>query len=350
MENLRALRRRRSLTFLDLSALTGIPARQLAEIEYGLRRLSADEREMLALVLGLQPRDFTGAHTRPPRAGQAITLSLPAPAERGAAQALLVAALAAAVAAGSLGAVVEDLPAISAPRWSLAAPAPRPLPAPARPAAPGALSAVTVEPARDAAAMLWQRALVNLTKRAALLHEALSPALVVGPAPGAEVAPAPLPVIEAAPAFALSEQGPLGCPVRPAAGRVVMTQGYGVGTHAPAAIWGAVDLAVDGDGDGHAEIGASWYAPIVATHDGQVTVTLNSHPAGNHVWVDEPGGVWRTGYAHLAIVTVVSGQFVRAGEQIGLLGSSGMSTGPHLDYQVWRGGVNVDPSWLVGCS
>ena len=42
---------------------------------------------------------------------------------------------------------------------------------------------------------------------------------------------------------------PFGCPVQPNAGRVVMTQGYGVGTHAPTAIWGAIDLAVDGNGD-----------------------------------------------------------------------------------------------------
>ncbi|NTU84383.1 MAG: M23 family metallopeptidase [Chloroflexales bacterium] len=152
------------------------------------------------------------------------------------------------------------------------------------------------------------------------------------------------------PAFTLSEQGPLGCPVKPARGAVVMTQGYGVGTHAPAEIWGAIDLAVDGDGDGYAEVASSWYVPIVATHDGTVTVSLDSDPAGNNVSISEPGGVWRTSYSHLALVTVVSGQFVRAGEQIGLMGSTGKASGPHLDYQVWRGGVNIDPTALVGCS
>lgn len=144
------------------------------------------------------------------------------------------------------------------------------------------------------------------------------------------------------------EARPEGNPLQASA--TVMTQGYGVGTHAPAEIWGAIDLAVDGNGDGYAEGDASWYTPIVATHDGTVTVSLDTFPAGNHVWVNEPGGVWRTGYSHLAIITVISGQYVRAGEQIGLLGSSGMSSGPHLDYQVWRGGVNVDPTVLVGCS
>lgn len=148
---------------------------------------------------------------------------------------------------------------------------------------------------------------------------ALPTAGPAAPAPAAPVAPLPTVAPVAAGSFTLTEQGPVGCPVVAALGRVVMTQGYGIGTHAPAEIWGAVDLAVDGDGDGNAEAEASWYTPIVAAHDGVVTVTLDSQPAGNHVWVNEPGGVWRTGYSHLAQVTVVSGQFVRAGEQIGLI-------------------------------
>jgi len=125
----------------------------------------------------------------------------------------------------------------------------------------------------------------------------------------------------------------------------VITQGYGVGTHAPAEAWGAIDLAIDGDGDGAADPDGSWNHPIYATHSGVVKVTPNSHPAGNHVWVinDE----YRTGYSHLASFAVSDGQQVRRGDLIGYMGSSGMSSGPHLDYQVWvkRGGVwvNVNP-------
>lgn len=125
----------------------------------------------------------------------------------------------------------------------------------------------------------------------------------------------------------------------------VMTQGYGVGTHAPAEIWGAVDLAIDGDGDGAADPDGSWNQPVYATHSGVVTVTPDSHPAGNHVWIvnDE----YRTGYAHLSGFAVSTGQAVRRGDLIGYLGSTGMSSGPHLDYQVWvkQGGawVNVNP-------
>jgi murein DD-endopeptidase MepM/ murein hydrolase activator NlpD len=125
----------------------------------------------------------------------------------------------------------------------------------------------------------------------------------------------------------------------------VMTQGYGVGTHAPAATWGAIDLAIDSTGDGYADPQGSWDHPIYATHSGTVRVTPDSYPAGNHVWVTNES--YRTGYAHLASFAVRSGQTVQRGDLIGYVGSTGMSSGPHLDYQVWemRGGswVNVNP-------
>lgn len=369
MQNLRALRRSRSLTFLELAALSGVPARQIAEVEYGLRRLDPDERESLARVLGLPPTGFTGAHRRP----SAATATL-APAQQRALHTLVAAALAAAVATGATGAVLRApelrLPAISAPLSARVTGAPAPAETAALSgAAPGASTANSapvalsraptpaagaLDPAilragADEAAAIVKVVRTILELRAALPQTPLSPVLVVGPTPPESVAPAPLPVIESAPAFTLTDAGPLGCPVKPTAGRVVVTQGYGVGSHAPAEIWGAVDLAVDGDGDGYAEAGASWYTPIVATHDGRVVATPDSYPGGNYVSVIDPTGVWRTGYGHLALITVADGQYVRAGDTIGLLGSSGMSSGPHLDYQVWRGGVNLDPTGLVGC-
>ncbi len=173
------------------------------------------------------------------------------------------------------------------------------------------------------------------------------------PAPPSEPDPPPPPAAPAAPAdpgaFGQGAGGgPVGCPVVSDRGAVVMTQGYGVGSHAPAHIWGAIDLAVDGDGDGAAEAGPSWGATIVATHAGTVTATPHSHPAGNHVWVDDGAGL-RTGYSHMETITVASGAWVEAGAPLGTLGSTGMSSGPHLDYQVWVSGVNVDPTGLVGC-
>jgi murein DD-endopeptidase MepM/ murein hydrolase activator NlpD len=125
----------------------------------------------------------------------------------------------------------------------------------------------------------------------------------------------------------------------------VMTQGYGVGTHAPAEVWGAVDLAIDGNGDGAADADGTWDQPIYATQPGVVKTTPNSQPAGNHIWVGNND--YRTGYAHLSSFAVSDGQQVRRGDLIGYIGSTGMSSGPHLDYQVWeRQGdtwVNVNP-------
>ncbi|HEY0734167.1 MAG TPA: M23 family metallopeptidase, partial [Herpetosiphonaceae bacterium] len=130
------------------------------------------------------------------------------------------------------------------------------------------------------------------------------------------------------------------CPLVPARGRVIVTQGYGVGTHAPAAQWGALDLAVAG--------GATEGTTVVATHSGYVRVVLNTWPAGNYVSVSSATG-WRTGYSHLQAVLVGDGDYVEAGTPIGLVGSTGYSTGPHLHYDTWLDGVNLDPSPVLSC-
>lgn len=132
--------------------------------------------------------------------------------------------------------------------------------------------------------------------------------------------------------FSSNEMLPTGNPLL--SDRTVMTQGYGVGTHAPAAAWGAIDLAIDGDGDGIADPKGSYGQPIYATHSGVVKVTPNSVPAGNHIWVINDA--YKTGYAHLESFAVESGQTVRAGDLIGYMGSTGQSSGPHLDYQIWK--------------
>ncbi len=114
-----------------------------------------------------------------------------------------------------------------------------------------------------------------------------------------------------------------------------------MGTHAPAATWGAIDIAIDGNGDGQADPEASDGAPVYATMRGVVRVTPNSVPAGNHVWV--LGERYKTGYAHLKAFAVETGQTVERGTLIGYIGSTGHSSGPHLDYQVWKDGVNQNP-------
>lgn len=142
---------------------------------------------------------------------------------------------------------------------------------------------------------------------------------------------------------------PFGCPVRPQAGNVVMTQGYGVGTHAPVAIWGAVDLAVDGNGDGAADPGATLGAPIVALHAGIAQVVPNNWLAGNYVRISDGINGWATAYAHLSKLNIVSGQQVEPGMIIGWVGTTGYSSGPHLHYEVYQHEVNINPLSILEC-
>lgn len=136
---------------------------------------------------------------------------------------------------------------------------------------------------------------------------------------------------------------PQGNPLQ--ASNAVMTQGYGVGSHAPAETWGGVDLAIDSDGDGYADPDGSWDHPVYATHDGVVKLTPNSYPAGNHIRIANEQ--YRSGYAHLASYAVEDGATVRRGDLVGYVGSTGQSSGPHLHYDTWvlQGGawVNVNP-------
>lgn len=121
----------------------------------------------------------------------------------------------------------------------------------------------------------------------------------------------------------------------------VLTQGYGVGSHAPAEVWGGVDMAIDGDGDGHADPQGTLGMPIYATHAGVARVKPDTWPAGNYLAVEGAG--YKTAYAHLQRYAVEDGQQVARGQIIGYVGSTGQSSGPHLHYEVWKDGVNVNP-------
>lgn len=147
----------------------------------------------------------------------------------------------------------------------------------------------------------------------------------------------------------LPEMRPNGCPLRGQG--VVVTQGYGVGSHVPAPIWGAIDLAIDGDGDGTADPQATWAQPVYATHNGIARVQSNTWPAGNHIWIIN--SEYKTSYSHLKAFAVIGGQMVQRGDLIGFIGSTGQSSGPHLDYQVWRSirgsWVNQDPLQFGAC-
>ena len=86
--------------------------------------------------------------------------------------------------------------------------------------------------------------------------------------------------------------------------------------------------------------------PIYATADGRVTTAGNkSNGYGNHVIINHGYG-YETLYGHMVRVKVRNGQMVKRGEVIGWVGSTGKSTGPHLHYEVQKGGRNIDPIYF----
>ncbi|WP_028459396.1 peptidoglycan DD-metalloendopeptidase family protein [Chloroflexus sp. Y-396-1] len=337
MQTLRTIRRARELTFLDLALLTGIPARVLAEAEYGLRHLNPREAEVIALVLGIQP---TVIRSLPPQIQARFSLAPPAMAAGLATMLALSPLLSERGQHFQHYVTTVALQQVSMLLQSQADPIAETIRHESHTATPAIPPSQPIQRQEGTSLRPYTTSSIRSPLPTLPPPEVLAP--LVAPLPSSARTPA-------APQFYLDETGPHGCPVQPTTGQVVITQGYGVGSHTPTAIWGAIDLAVDGNGDGIAEPEASWYAPVVATHDGKVRVTLDSYPAGHHVWVLAADGIWRTGYSHLAIVTVIDGQQVRAGDVIGLMGSTGFASGPHLDYQVWRGEVNIDPTTLVGC-
>ena len=90
------------------------------------------------------------------------------------------------------------------------------------------------------------------------------------------------------------------------------------------------------------DFGARWGSPIRAAADGQVTRAGWAGGYGRQVRIAHGAGM-ATSYSHLSSLAVDDGAFVRRGQLIGHVGSSGLSTGPHLHYEVYRGGVAVDP-------
>ena len=74
--------------------------------------------------------------------------------------------------------------------------------------------------------------------------------------------------------------------------------------------------------------------PVVASADGKVVYTgYDERGYGNLIVIDHGHGL-RTFYGHLASTLTKAGDFVQRGEEIGLVGSTGKSTGPHLHYEV----------------
>ncbi|MBX7482266.1 M23 family metallopeptidase [Qipengyuania qiaonensis] len=88
---------------------------------------------------------------------------------------------------------------------------------------------------------------------------------------------------------------------------------------------------------------AAYGQPIVAVTDGRVLSSGRAGGCGNAVKLRHGGGI-DTRYCHMSRIAVNRGQSVRRGQVIGYVGSTGLSTGPHLHYEMYRNGRAIDPA------
>ncbi|HSM75796.1 MAG TPA: M23 family metallopeptidase [Desulfobacterales bacterium] len=87
-------------------------------------------------------------------------------------------------------------------------------------------------------------------------------------------------------------------------------------------------------------------SPVVATADGLVTFSGAKASYGETVVIDHGHGIV-TSYAHLSKTLVNPGDHVKRGDTVGLVGSTGRSTGPHVHYEVRLNGMPVNPQKYV---
>ena len=112
-----------------------------------------------------------------------------------------------------------------------------------------------------------------------------------------------------------------------------VTSGFGLRVH-PILRFARMHRGID--------FGAHSGAPVHAAADGRVSGAGWAGGYGRQVRLVHGGGI-ATSYSHLSQIVAEDGAMVRKGQLIGYVGSSGLSTGPHLHYEVYRGGVAVNP-------
>ena len=112
-----------------------------------------------------------------------------------------------------------------------------------------------------------------------------------------------------------------------------ITSGFGMRRH-PILGYSRLHAGID--------FGAAYGSPIYAVSDGTVSFAGWHGGHGNFVKLEHGGG-FGTGYGHMSRIAVSPGARVHAGQVIGYVGSTGLSTGPHLHYELYKGGVPVNP-------
>ena len=124
----------------------------------------------------------------------------------------------------------------------------------------------------------------------------------------------------------------IGSLLRPVPGRV--TSGFGRRRH-PVLGYVRMHNGID--------FSASYGTPIRAASDGRVTYSGRNGGAGKFVKIKHDNSL-STGYAHMSRIAVNRGKYVRRGQIIGYVGSTGLSTGPHLHYILYRNGRPINPT------
>jgi murein DD-endopeptidase MepM/ murein hydrolase activator NlpD len=94
------------------------------------------------------------------------------------------------------------------------------------------------------------------------------------------------------------------------------------------------------------DIAAPQGTPVKAAMYGRVVDTGYDTNTGNYIIIAHHGG-YKTLYAHLDVIRVKPGATVNTGERIGDVGSTGLSTGSHLHFSVFKNGVTVNPRLLM---
>jgi len=92
------------------------------------------------------------------------------------------------------------------------------------------------------------------------------------------------------------------------------------------------------------DFGAGWGTPILAAGDGVVAQAGPWGGYGNWLRIRHTGG-WDTGYGHISRFAkgVRPGAHVRQGQVVAYVGATGLATGPHLHYEIWKAGQRVNP-------
>lgn len=115
---------------------------------------------------------------------------------------------------------------------------------------------------------------------------------------------------------------------------------------APAGIYSTNHSGVD--------IGASYGTNVLASKSGTVLISRWWGGYGYCVVIDHGNGN-QTRYGHMSRLLVSEGQYVSQGQVVGLVGSTGNSTAPHIHFEIWENGVRVNPlnyltGWIRGFS